>query len=213
LLTDAYDAFPGGSLAPVTDPILTWQASYDASSGALLLRDPGGRVVARVVPADGPPVGAEASLLRRARAALTVEQVVAQQWVRQRGRPGEGAAALVTLVDGTPGRVVNGRGTGWRRRHRNGTISLGDRRYALEHRSRRRSVLLLDGRPLATLRRRGFRAGGLGGDETLPRARLRRTAALTPLDEVATVLALTTLGPPGRRGWWAQLADDLATSA
>lgn len=196
----------------MTDPILAWQASYDAASGALLLRDPGGRVVARVVPPGGPPVGREASLLR-ARAALTVEQVVAQQWVRQRGRPAEGAAAVVTLVDGTSGQVVNGSADGWRRRHRRGTITLGDRSYVLDHRSRRRSVLLLAGRPVATMRRRGLRAGGLGGDETLRRARVRRLAPLTALDEMAVALALTTLGPPGRRGWWAQLAEDLATSA
>lgn len=115
----------------------------------------------------------------------------------------------VPLPDGTAALLDNGSTKGWRRRHRHGQISLHGTTYDLVHRGRRRTELLRDGQPLATVRRKGWSWASEKADGPM-RHQARLHAQPVGDDLLALVLVGSALGPPGRPGWWACLFDLLS---
>lgn len=187
-------------------PVPPWQVRYDVATRTLDLLDPTGAPQARLdphPPAAPPHPGHLRNLPRRLEEGS--EPVV---WELGHGRLADGVSAVVHLRDGHNGEVVNGAAGGWRRAHRNGRIHLPGRGYDVTHRGRRRTRLSRDGTLLAITRRPLLRIGRGRADE-LRRDRVSLLQPLDRVDELALVLMLTVLGPPGRPGWWARLWDEM----
>jgi hypothetical protein len=185
----------------------TWRLHYDRQTHLLEVRDSNGQPRARLAPFP-PTVDPDAGILRK------IDQRLSQGvgpiiWHQDHGRLADGESADLQLPDGTTGSLANGRDTGWRRVHRNGTIQLTGRAYAVTHHGRRRTRLSREGVELARMRRPVQFFAGHHADAPL-KAKLRLNQPLDQVDELALVLTMTVLGPTGRPGWWSQLFDELS---
>ncbi|WP_235735468.1 hypothetical protein [Nocardioides alcanivorans] len=185
----------------------TWQLHYDPKTHLLEIQDATGRPRARLDPFP-PTVDPDAGFFRKIDQRLS-QGVGPVIWHQDHGRLADGQTATVQLPDGNTGRLANGRTKGWRRVHRNGTIQLAGRAYAVTHHGRRRTRLSRDGAELVRMRRPVRFLNEHKADEPL-RARMRLNQPLDQVDELAAVLTMTVLGPTGRPGWWSQLFDELS---
>ncbi|UUZ60796.1 hypothetical protein [Nocardioides sp. B-3] len=85
---------------------------------------------------------------------------------------------------------------------------LDGRTYRVRHLSRWRAVVEVDGERIAVLTRRVLSRRTRPLDRTrLPRV---RTSVVTEADQLAVVIAASVMGPPGRTGFWGELADDIS---
>ncbi|MFW6774644.1 hypothetical protein ACOACO_10195 [Nocardioides sp. CPCC 205120] len=205
---------PAGSPSGSPD---AWRVRFDDRTGALHLLDPAGRPAGRVELAEGlPPGWTEAPPLQRVWRSVNdpLGSLARRTWVRGRGRLLDGARGTLLLPGGAVGTVDNGRGEGWRRRHRDGYVEVHGVRWEVQHRSRRRTWVLRDGVRVARMRRRGLRPRTWGtaeeGAAPRSRTRVRWEPAATAHDALPVTVARTALGPAGRPGWWSALLDGIS---
>ncbi|KQY56513.1 MULTISPECIES: hypothetical protein [unclassified Nocardioides] len=186
-----------------------WRVAYDDARITLVLIRPDGAVAGEIAPYDVPEQRRGSGFFATMRSSLS-DGVDAALWMQGRGRIRGGAPAVhFTMADGTPVELWNGRDGGWRRARRHGTLTIAGRKYEVRHLGRRRTALVHDGVRRTTLRRKGF---GWGATADAAPSYVVRHGVPAPdaHDELAIVLAGSTLGPVGRPGWWAEFFNEFS---